>query len=259
MPRDDGSDREPVPAWQRLLLPEHPGLPQFLFGLIALLLPMLGLHNEHGIDPRQLVLSVSIGCALGVSWTWLLGRAWWRKAPINTVCVLAMCFGTLVNLDVMPRWDALVRAQVAMDFLRSYVADRAAGREVPMRAYDTGDGQARFVVRTGADGRLLAIYTPESDPIMRWTPIGWRPGCFVVMRGDGNGQVLRNPEALNDALAGIPAGAPAGAVPAPADAGIPATAPSAAEAGPATAPASATGPAPAAGPAPAVGPAAPVR
>jgi len=200
-----GTDRhERPPAWQRLLLPDRPGLPQFLLGLIALLLPLVGLHDRRGIDPFALVLSVSLGCALGVSWLWLLGRTWMKHAPVNALCVYAMCFASLIHLDVMPRWDALVRAQSAMDYLENYLADRNAGRPVDLRPYDTGNGQARFTIRTGADGRPVLLYTPESDPIMRWTPIGWRPGCYVVVKSDGTGQVLRNSEALDAALAAAP-------------------------------------------------------
>ncbi len=223
-----GTDRHERPgAWQRLLLPERPGLPQFLLGLCALLLPLVGLHDRHGIDPLALVLSVSLGCALGASWLVLLGRTWMRLAPVNAVCVYAMCFASLVHLDVMPRWDALVRAQSAMDLLQAYVADRAAGHAVELRPYDTGNGQARFTVRTDAAGRPTLLYTPPSDPIMRWTPIGWRPGCFVVVKSDGSGQVLRNAEALDAALAAVPQVFPEGIsepAPAAATAALPATA-----------------------------------
>jgi len=48
---------------------------------------------------------------------------------------------------------------------------------------------------------VLAAYT--RDPILRWTPWGFRPACYVVVRASGQPTVVRNPTDLASLLTAI--------------------------------------------------------
>ncbi len=189
-------------TYERWLLPERPGLRQLGIGIVALLLPLGCLLDGDGTNVYALVLSITVGCGLGIAWAWLCGWQWLRVAPVSAVFVFATCFASLANIELMPRWDVLVRAHRAMSDLQFYVHARLEGRDAELRSYNTGPGRALFVaVSDPASGRLRYVCTGE--PIQRWTPVGYRPSCYVLVRADGSGQVLKNASEFAAARAAI--------------------------------------------------------
>jgi hypothetical protein len=181
---------------ERWLLPERPGMRQFIIALFALLLPIASLLRSEGTNVTALVASITIGCGLGIAWMWLAGWQWLKVAPVNAVCVFLTCFASLANLELMPRWDVALRAREALNDLQFYARERGQGHQVELRDYDTGPAKARFrEINRRDDGRLLTAYT--GDPIQRWTPFGFRPSCYVLIRGDGTWSVVRKKAELD--------------------------------------------------------------
>jgi hypothetical protein len=186
------------PAYDRWLMPERPGSRQFLIALAAWTLPLLCLHSNEGSNAEALMVSITVGCGLGLAWTVATGWRWLRAAPVSAVVVLLACFASAANLELMPRWDTLVRARRAMSTLEAYVQERAAGRVADRPSYETGSGRALCTERDDATGHLLYAWTPE--PILRWTPFGFRPSCYVVVRADLSGVVVKNGAELERSL-----------------------------------------------------------
>ncbi|MBA2482798.1 MAG: hypothetical protein H0V44_19205 [Planctomycetes bacterium] len=181
---------------ERWLLPERPGMRQFLIALAALLLPIASLLHSEGTHVASLVASITIGCGLGIAWMALTGWQWLKLAPVNSVCVFLTCFGSLGNLELMPRWDVALRAREALSDLQFYARERGQGRTAELRDYDTGPAKARFrEITRPADGRLITAFT--GDPIQRWSPFGFKPSCYVMIRADGTWSVVKNRDELN--------------------------------------------------------------
>jgi hypothetical protein len=185
--------------YERWLMPDQPGLRQFLLAIIAWLLPLMCLHSSEGTDPRVLILSIGIGCGLGLAWTLTTGWRWLRQAPMSTLVVLLACFAAASNLELMPRWDALLCARRAQSALAFYLQAGPGVDHAGPPPYATGIGEGRSQVVSDAQGRVLGAYT--RDPIMRWSPMGFRPGCYVLVRSDGTAMLLRDAAALEGALA----------------------------------------------------------
>ncbi len=183
---------------ERWLLPERPGMRQFVIVLGALLLPIACLMSSEAISVPALVISITIGCGLGIAWTALTGWQWLKRAPVNSLCVFVTAFGSLANLELMPRWEVAVRARNTLGYLQHYAQTRSEGRTIELSDYDTGPVKARFRQVDREDGKLLAVYT--ASPLQRWTPFGFRPGCYVLVRGDGTWQVVKTEKELEAVL-----------------------------------------------------------
>lgn len=185
-------------AWERWLLPDRPGLRQFLLAALALLLPLVWLQPVEGTDPRALIASVAIGCGLGLGWSIACGWRWLRAAPLSSLMVLLTCFASLVNLSLVPRWDALVRVRRAKESADFYLQRRTIdGVATAPPTYATGDGEHPFLVDE-RHGRLACLYT--DTPILRWSVRGLVPACYLLVYPDGSDQVLRTQAELEHAV-----------------------------------------------------------
>ncbi len=201
----DGDDRrmpeeeEPFPAWQRWLLAERPGMLHFLLGALCLVLPAAarGLGTDW-IIPAMAVAAV-VGGGLGVGWLLACGLRWFRAAPVTTLCVFAMTLGCLGHLYIMPRWETLLRVHAAVIDAEHYLVVVHGGDEAAVPTYDAGTSHPRFrlIERPGDDG--IAMYTPEA--LQRWTPLGYRDSCYLVVHRDGTPKVLRTLDQLRAELA----------------------------------------------------------
>jgi len=187
-------------AYDRWLMPDQPGLRQLLIVLVLWLLPLLCLRTSDGTDPHLLVWSVGLGAGLGLAWALTTGGRWLGRAPISTVVVFLCCLGAAANLVLMPRWDALLRALHAEEALILYLEQSDPAHQVPP-PYATGQGAGLAELITDAHQAVLGAYT--RDPILRWTPWGFRPACYVVVRASGQPTVVRNAADLATLLATI--------------------------------------------------------
>jgi hypothetical protein len=186
-------------GWERWLLPDRPGSRQFVIALVALLLPLPFLRANEGTDPWVLMVSLVCGCGLGAGWLLAAGWRWLRLSPATTVMVLLTCFASAGNLELIPRWDALVRAHHAADSGAFYLQQRAADGAAEVPRYATGLDRRPFTLDQDANGRLRCLYTGE--PILRWSVRGWHPACFVVVLADGTSLLVRTHEELERAIA----------------------------------------------------------
>ncbi len=185
-------------GWERWLLPDRPGSRQFIIAVVAWLLPLAFLHTSEGTDPRALIASVVIGCGLGLGWLAAAGWRWLRTAPVTTCIVLLTCFASAANLELVPRWDALVRARHAADAGEFYLQQRTLGGSAELPTYGTGIGRRSFSLDQDGAGGMRCLYT--SEPIMRWSVRGWRPACFVVVLKDGTSLVVRTRDRLEETV-----------------------------------------------------------
>jgi hypothetical protein len=198
------TEEDVVPAWQQWLLAERPHLSHFLVGAVALLLPATaGIFGPDGILPAMGVAAV-MGGGLGVGWTLACGWRWLKQSPVMAVGVLAMSLGCLGHLAVMPRWEALLRANAAITDARAWVQDSPENRPTLPPTYASGDGPIRFAaVDSAADTpQAIVLYTPQA--LTRWSPLGRVESCFIVIRRDGSAQVLRTSADRDAVLAGQP-------------------------------------------------------
>jgi len=191
-------------TYERWLMPDRPGLRQFLLVLVVWLLPLLCLRSSDGTDPHVLAWSVGLGAGLGLAWALTTGGRWIQRAPLSTVVVFLCCAAAAYNIALMPRWDALLRALRAEEALNVFLEQDPQHQAPPPYATGQGSGQAALIV--DARHTVLGAYT--RDPILRWTPLGFRPACYVVVRVSGQPTVVRTPGDLAQLLTAITAGAP---------------------------------------------------
>jgi hypothetical protein len=192
------TEAAPIPAWQRWLLPDRPGMPHFLFGAVFLVLPAAarGLGTA-AIIPAMAVAAI-LGGGLGLGWLLACGVRWLRAAPVTSLCVFAMSLGCLGHLYIMPRWEVMLRAHAAAQDAERYLMAVRGGAEAAVPTYDAGPNHPRFrlVERPADDG--VALYTPE--PLQRWTPFGYRDSCWLAVRRDGSAKMLKTAELLRAEL-----------------------------------------------------------
>ncbi len=191
--------------YERWLMPERPGMRQFLIAVVAWLSPLAFLSAASGDNPRALIASVVVGCGLGLGWCLATGWRWLQAAPVSTVVVLATCFASASNLEMVPRWDAAVLAHRAITAALFYIEARTIDGSAPAPSYSTGEGTSLFTVREDAAGRLVCLFT--SEPIRRWSVRGWRDACYVLVLADSSRSVLHSRADLDHALAPLTRGA----------------------------------------------------
>jgi hypothetical protein len=175
---------------------------QFLIAVVAWLLPLAFLHSSEGSNLPALAVSITIGCGLGLAWLLANGARWFTAAPVSAAIVLLACFASAANLELVPRWDALVLARRAMSSMEFYVQDRREHRDAAAPTYNAGAGRVACQLDEDAAGALRDVFTPE--PIRRWTPIGFRASCFVLVRADGTAEIARNAADLARLRATVP-------------------------------------------------------
>src|SRR3954469_9324378 len=139
-------------AYDRWLMPEQPGMRQFLIAVVAWLLPLAFLHTSEGSNVNALAVSITVGCGVGIAWSVSTGARWLRAAPVSAVIVLLACFASAANLELVPRWDTLVLAQRAKSAMEFYVDDRLSGRRSDPPTYGTGVGRVACAVEEDAAG-----------------------------------------------------------------------------------------------------------
>lgn len=191
-----------APAWQYWLLPDTPRLSHFLVGAAALLLPVAA--ALFGADSILLAMGGAsvVGGGLGLGWLLACGPRWLHRAPVRAIVVLAMSLGCLGHLAVMPRWEALIRANTAIAEARAWVAEDPEQRASLPPNYDSGTGPVRFaeVVPPQSGTQAIVLHTPQ--PLTRWSAFGRVESCFIVVRRDGTAQVLRTAAERDALLAG---------------------------------------------------------
>lgn len=192
---------EAAPEWQQWLLSERPRLSHFLIGALTLLLPVgAGIFGPAGVLPAMGIAAI-IGGGLGIGWTLACGVRWLRVSPVMAVGVLTMALASLGNLHLMPRWEVLLRSNVAAAEARIWVTSNQENRSVLPPMYNSGDAPVRFATTatTPADGlQAVLLYTPKA--FNRWSLFGRTDSCFMIVRRDGSSKVLRTRADLDAAL-----------------------------------------------------------
>ncbi len=195
----------PDPAWMRWLLPERPGLPQFLVGAICLMLPAAAVMVGPDWIIPAMAVSATIGGGLGIGWSLACGRGWLRRAAVTSLAVLGVTLLCLGHLALMPRIEVLLRGHAVLGRLSYWSDAHRDGRAVDDE-YDTGRGRERFsAVAHPAPGPWSVVaYTPV--PLRRWTLFGYVDSCYIVLSAAGEGMIIPFSEGLDQVLAhGVPA------------------------------------------------------
>jgi hypothetical protein len=101
----------------------------------------------------------------------------------------------------MPRWEVLLRSNVAAAEARIWVTSNQENRALLPPMYNSGDAPVRFAATatTPADGlQAVLLYTPKA--FNRWSPFGRTDSCFMIVRRDGSSKVLSTRADLDAAL-----------------------------------------------------------
>lgn len=169
------------PWWQRWFLPERPGVRQFALGAAAMLLPVPAvLLGPYQVIPAMAV-GITVGVGLGLGWLVLFAVPWLRRAPIAALGVFAVCFGCLIHVEVLPRWEMLLRLQATKGEMQRWGIEHEAGLPTPLPDYRRGEDRPRCAA--GRPGTSVIAYTPM--PLQRWSPFGWRDNAYLVLRAKG--------------------------------------------------------------------------
>jgi hypothetical protein len=171
------SDAAPdLPEW---ILPRRPDILAFLRGASLVLLPIACMAFGPTVFIPAMIIAVGVGVGTALAWTVLAGRRWWSSAALSTILVIGVHAATAVNLWLVPRFDVLFRAHAIAETATAWVQAGAVG-DPP--TYDTGQGRGRW--NRAPDGIV------SSDPLLRWTPFGWRPSCLLHVGTDGTAKIL---------------------------------------------------------------------
>jgi len=111
----------------------------------------------------------------------LFVRIWMRTAPVAAMGVYLMCFGCLFHVEVMPRWELILRLLDTKQNMERWGLEREAGSVSPPPYYRSGEGRSQCEV--GPVGSTVIVYNPI--PLQRWSWSGWRGKAFVLLRGKG--------------------------------------------------------------------------
>ncbi len=185
------------PWWQAWLVPERPGLRQFLLAAGALLLPTPALLLGPEWMLPAMVATITIGGGLGIGWSLTVGPTWLRRAPASAVGVLAIALACLAHLHLMPYWNLVLRAQG----VRGEVAAWHAAGADPLNEPTYDCGPYRSLLQISHHGNTVVAHTPE--PLQRWTPFGWQGHWYLLIRvrdGVTTARTLPSAEAMDRAL-----------------------------------------------------------
>jgi len=181
--------------WQLWIVPDRPGLRQLLLVIIAVITPIPVAFAGAQWWLPVLVGSVTLGVGLGLVWLLLCGWPWLRRAPLSSLAVLSLAFGSAINLDLLPRVEVLLRAQAATREADWWWSQTKAGVPLDPPVYDAGDRLLPFTLP--ATGAVVA-YTAE--PLRRWSWRGPRNSAYVLLRRDGERKVVKTASDLHTEL-----------------------------------------------------------
>jgi len=190
-----------APPWQAWLLPERPGMTQFMFGALCLVLPVAAIGiGTQWILPAMGV-AATLGGGVGIGWALACAPRWLRIAPVTGLCVLAMALGCLLHLYLMPRLEVWLRWAATVDEVRVYLRTIKGGDIASLPSYDAGLSRPRLHQVEHPPAHGVVLYTKEA--FQRWTLSGYRDSCYLVFYDDGRSdwvKVLQDADMLHAAL-----------------------------------------------------------
>jgi len=186
------------PWWHRWLLSDRPGVRQFALGAVAMLLPLPAVFFGPDQIIPAMAVGIAIGVGLGVGWVLLFVRIWMRTAPVAALGVYLMCFGCLFHVEVMPRWELILRLLDTKHSIERWGLEREAGRVSPPPMYRSGEGRSQCQIHSDARGEV--VFTPV--PLQRWSWSGWRGTSYLILRGKGEVITVWNETDLQQVLSG---------------------------------------------------------
>jgi len=193
------------PWWQSWLVPDRPGIRQFALVAVALGAPLPAVMIGPEWVMPALAGGVILGLGLGVGWGVLYARAWLRAAPVTTLTIFACALLCLLHVEVLPRWDLLLRLRQAQADFTRYATEVASIPDTPLPIYVRGPDQ----VRAAAGDARIAAWTHV--PFRRWSPLGWQDRIWLVQPRQGETVICWNHAELDQALGrSLPALPPSG-------------------------------------------------
>lgn len=182
------------PWWQRWLVPDRPGIRQFALVAVALGAPLPAVMIGPEWVMPALAGGIILGLGLGVGWGALYARTWLRAAPVTTLTIFACALLCLLHVEVLPRWDLLLRLRQAQADFARYATEVASIPDTPLPIYVRGPDQ----VRAAAGDARVAAWTHV--PLRRWSPFGWQDRVWLVQPRQGDTVICWNRAELDQAL-----------------------------------------------------------
>lgn len=182
------------PWWQRWLVPDRPGIRQFVLMALALIAPLPAVMIGPDWVVPALAVGITLGLGLGLGWGVLYARTWFRAAPVTTLVIFACSALCLLHVEVIPRWDLLLRLQHGRHEFRRFAIEVASIPTTPLPIYMRGPDQVR-AVRGEHD---IVVWTHV--PLRRWTPFGWKERAWLVQPVDGDTIICWNRSELAAAM-----------------------------------------------------------
>lgn len=180
--------------YQRWFIPTRPGLRQFALVAIGLIAPLLGVLGGPEMVVPALGLGITLGLGLGIGWAVLYARSWFRQAPATTLAIFASAAACLLHVEVLPRWELLLRVREARTEALHYHLKRSLAAEVPLPSYRIGPGEARMQL---GEGQIL-VWTGLG--LRRWTPAGWRDRAWILVTRSGEAHICWSRSDLDQSL-----------------------------------------------------------
>jgi len=184
--------------WQLWLVPDRPGIRQFVLVALALAAPLPAVMIGPDWVLPALAGGIILGLGLGVGWSVLYARQWLRAAPVTTVVVFALAALCLLHVEILPRWELLLRLQQARQEFTSYAVVAASAPETPPPRYARGPDQV--IAARGENGILVWTHVP----LRRWSPWGWLDRAWLVQPHQGEAIICWNRTELERALGRTP-------------------------------------------------------
>lgn len=189
--------------WQSWLVPDRPGLRQFVIVAFALLAPVPAVLLGPEMVLPALAAGLTVGLGFGIGWAFLYGGTWFRQSPLNTIAIFACAAACLLHLEVLPRWDVILRVGPARDEFTRFTVDYATNQGTPLPHYQRGPEQQR--AEPGPTERVL-IWT--ALPLRRWTLTGWQDRVWIVAPKKGEVVIIWNRQDLEAYLDRAPTPTP---------------------------------------------------
>lgn len=167
------------PWWQLWLVPDRPGIRQFILVALALAAPLPAVMIGPDWVLPALAGGIILGLGLGVGWGVLYARVWLRAAPVTTVVIFALAALCLLHVEVLPRWEFLLRLQQTRQEFTSYAVEAANAPDTPPPRYARGPDHV--IAARGEHGVLAWTHVP----LRRWSPWGWLERAWIVQPEQG--------------------------------------------------------------------------